>query len=316
MRALSFARAASRRWHHTTIISNSPWAEAIRQQSAWPEHTALRALATSLDKHGVRARVTELLETEPHDALVVDTFPRGLAGELPALTARQRVPRVWVHRDMTPEYANRAEVIEAASSYDLALAPGEAGPLAERVGARSTAPWLALDREALLPRERAREALGAGAQPLALVLGSPSPEEDEQAAQLTKDLASRKRIGWSVRFASLGDATAEPELRAPKMWPLMKLYAGVDALIGAGGYNTVHEARATGVPLLATARTRLYDRQSQRLRTGERFELAELQQRLERVPARRDTICPFDNGAHEAVRLVARLLEPEALDRR
>jgi len=94
---------------------------------------------------------------------------------------------------------------------------------------------------------------------------------------------------------------------APKTWPLMKLFEGVDALVGAGGYNTVHEARATCVPLLATAQARLYDRQLHRLHADERVAPDEIVRRLQGLHERRGS-CQFDNGAHDAVHLVEGLL--------
>ena len=49
------------------------------------------------------------------------------------------------------------------------------------------------------------------------------------------------------------------------VWPLLVALPGADLLIGAGGYNTVYESRAIGVPLLAKGQSRLYDRQKRRL---------------------------------------------------
>lgn len=251
--------------------------------------------------------VREHVAKEPHDALVVDTFPRGLAGELPELLDGERRPKVWVHRDMTPEYASRPDVVQAASGFDLVLAPGEHGPLAEQLDVRSTAPWLGVDFGEMLSRTEARGALGVSQEPVVLVIGSPNAEENAEVATLAAKLAEGE-LGWSVRFASLDVAAVPEALRAPPVWPLMKLFAGVDALIGAGGYNTVYEARATGVPLLAVPRARLYDRQELRLRAEERTAPGEVAERLRGLGARSRSPAPFENGAHEAARLVAELL--------
>ena len=54
-------------------------------------------------------------------------------------------------------------------------------------------------------------------------------------------------------------------------------------VIGAGGYNTVVECRATRTPLLAVPQKRLYDRQQQRLHPTEL--VANVTEMLNRVDA-------------------------------
>ncbi|RKG79084.1 hypothetical protein D7W79_11200, partial [Corallococcus exercitus] len=79
-------------------------------------------------------------------------------------------------------------------------------------------------------------------------------------------------------------------------------------------YNTVQEARATGTPLVAWARPRLYDRQALRLREAEQVgDAAELEAKVASVlqlllqegPRAR----PGDwvNGVHTAVEAIERV---------
>jgi hypothetical protein len=97
----------------------------------------------------------------------------------------------------------------------------------------------------------------------------------------------------------------------PRLWPALAVMRGIEVLVGAGGYNTVQEARATGTPLVAFARPRLYDRQALRLRPSE--QVATPGEALERVREllvagpgiRRERAAPsYVNGAHAAVRLI------------
>ncbi|MGH1395704.1 MAG: glycosyltransferase, partial [Trichormus sp.] len=46
--------------------------------------------------------------------------------------------------------------------------------------------------------------------------------------------------------------------------PGIECLAAADVVVGAGGYNTVYECVAVGVPLVALALPRLYDRQTKR----------------------------------------------------
>jgi len=51
----------------------------------------------------------------------------------------------------------------------------------------------------------------------------------------------------------------------------MDLLPGVDLVVGGAGYNTVNECLACGVPLIARAWPRKYDRQS--LRAADKLKL-------------------------------------------
>ena len=54
----------------------------------------------------------------------------------------------------------------------------------------------------------------------------------------------------------------------PSLWvshhPGIECFAAADIVIGGGGYNTVYECASVGVPLVAFAFPRLYDRQEKR----------------------------------------------------
>ncbi len=94
----------------------------------------------------------------------------------------------------------------------------------------------------------ARRVLGVNEQVDAVVavLGCGREEERGEYARLARVL--QEGLGPSVHVQLL--APEEP----PRLWPALAAMRGIDVLVGAGGYNTVQEARATGTPLVALAR--------------------------------------------------------------
>jgi hypothetical protein len=184
------------------------------------------------------------------------------------------------------------------------ILPGEDGPLSDLPRAVRTAPWLLQDRHELLGRAEARLRLGVpdDQQAAVVVVGSGRLEEVEEA----RDFAGR------LDRHLAGDAHVRLASGASKFWPLLDLMAGIDVLVGSGGYNTVHEARATATPLVAIARNRKYDRQAHRLSPIETAaDETDVFRRVAEIIARRDVkgriVPPFENGVHEAVRLIEKL---------
>ncbi len=242
----------------------------------------LIAIPPDLGKEAVSRTVRQVVgESAQFDVLVVDTFPRGLAGELTELLPSCSATKVLVHRYLSPDYVTWAGLETFIDHYNLVVVPGEDAPLSGVSRARRTAPWFLCDTSELLTPTAAREALGVSADvecpgrlgsesPVVVVVGTGKPVESFSAAVAADEL-SRRLVGQAtVRFASFDNVAldrAGPLGCSP--WPLLATLRGVDLLIGAGGYNTVHEARATSTRLIATAQPRLYDRQESRLKPEE-----------------------------------------------
>ncbi len=328
MRAIALARRAARHGIRTRILCNSFRAAAIVEHfqacypcsSRWIEFARISAAA---ERGTIATRVANELQSRPApEWLIVDTFPRGLAGELRELLPASRLPAALVHRDLAPEYVAWAKLGDFVRRYDVVFAPGELGPLAVAAGERlvATEPWLVCDAEELLAPAAARAALigrptpcndGPGhrvpslpwpadgpadgsadgpadgpaelprldhSEPLIVVSGSGRAEEARTAGCWAATMAGRFER-TTVRFVSIdAPALAVAGTIGQRCWPLLRYLRGVDLLVGAGGYHTVHEARAAGVPLIAVPQSRQYDRQSNRLRAeeaAERWENAE-----------------------------------------
>ncbi|GAB4569556.1 MAG: hypothetical protein Tsb0020_23790 [Haliangiales bacterium] len=301
-RATALARAVLRRGHAVTLLVNTALAGLVPYRRELPGAEIVE-LSAALDRAGVAARVHEILARGGFEALIVDTFPRGLGGELSAYIATWPGAKIWIHRLLCDEYIAWGKLADVVDHYQRVLIPGEPARFADHPRARVTAPWLIRDADELLPRERARRELEV--DPTAdcvLVSGTGSEREIRAAAalaeRLTRALSDSGTRAVEVRFSGLGVAGMR--------WPLLRWLRGVDLLIGAGGYNTVSEARATATSLLAFAQPRRYDRQVLRLRAGEHIDserdvcaraLAQLRQRRGRADER----LWYDNGVHRAV---------------
>ncbi|MHA7627358.1 hypothetical protein [Corallococcus sp. M7] len=308
-RAAALARVAVARGHAVDLLTNSPFAPGLPLESWLGPGATVHRVDARLDKAATVAAVGAWLAESTPDVLVVDTFPRGLAGELVALLPSVRAPRVLVHRDLNPVYVERFDVARAVDAFDLLVVPGEDAPFAHHPRAVRTAPWLLLDPDALLSQVDARRRLGlddGDSSPVAVVMGCGRPEEvveaGETVARLRASLAGRAAVRWLVPTPHEGGLT---------VWPALEVLRGVDVLVGAGGYNTVQEARATGTPLVAWARPRLYDRQALRLTEGERVgDAAELEAKVTSLllhqagSARPST---WVNGVHAAVEAIERV---------
>ncbi|HEX8434071.1 hypothetical protein [Archangium sp.] len=314
-RAVALGRAARLRGHRVEVVTNSAFASGLALEAELGEGLVHR-LSPELGKHTVRASFERLFARVSPEVLVVDTFPRGLGGELATLLPELKVRKVLVHRDLHPDYVERFGLARFVDTYDRLLLPGEPAPLAHHPRAVSTPPWLVRDVGELLDVPSARQALGVAtseeAVPVVAVLACGRPEEVDEciglAAMLQRELGARA----AVRLLAPSALTSVPEpLTWLRPWPALPLMRGIDVLVGAGGYNTVQEARATGTPLVAFARPRLYDRQALRLHASE--QVSTFDAALARVSAllptpselRRERAAPsYVNGAHAAVRLI------------
>ncbi len=308
-RALALGRVARRRGHLVQVVTTSAFAPLLPLEAELGSEGVHR-LDAELDREAVRAAIERLLaETRP-DVLVVDTFPRGLGGELAALLPHLPARKVLVHRDVSPAYVERFGLARFVDVYDRLLLPGEPAPLAHHPRAVETAPWLLRDAEELLDVPEARRRLRAPedpALPVVAVLGCGREEEVAQSAMLARRLQHElpeAAVRWLCPMPS-------PDMARSGRWPALESLRGVDVLVGAGGYNTVQEARATGTPLVAFARERLYDRQALRLRPHERVEDAEaLLARVRELLATATPARPaphYVNGVHAAVDLIEAL---------
>jgi hypothetical protein len=219
--------------------------------------------------------------------VIVDTFPRGIMGELREVLPGLKQPRVLIHRDLNPKYVEWAKLRDfVQENFDLVFSPGEDGPLADLPGSQKTARWVV------------RAPQPAGSTPV-VVCASGNADElgwfGEAAAAIAPHMP--------VRVIAPELPAGCPEGLWVRYWPAIDWIAGARVVIGGAGYNTVSECAACGVPLVARAWPRKYDRQNLRANLtgavlvktpGEAAVRA-----LELAGAQPEQI-PFRNGASEA----------------
>ncbi|MDP8980931.1 MAG: hypothetical protein M3O35_10100 [Acidobacteriota bacterium] len=279
-RAAALARAAAP-CHAVRILTNSPYAAQV----------------SGLDIVVVASREAAVAQIEAArpDALIVDTFPRGLGGELAAILPALDATKILVHRDLNPEYVSAASLRDfVESNYDLVLIPGE-GEGCEFPG-EVTAPWLVRSSDEI------SEAAPKGRP---IVCASGNAEELAWYGDVAAHLAD------SLCVAAVCPPGCPPE-RWIRHWPAIDLFPGVPVIVGGGGYNTVHEALACRVPLVVRPWPRTYDRQSARAARAARLgDVTIVTTPDEAVAAARRyrsaAPCPvsFPNGAHDAVSRIA-----------
>src|SRR5579863_10123249 len=152
-RAAALARVACAR-NHVRILTNSPNAPCVSR--ALPELDIV-ALDPTLPAATAREQVIRHIQAADPSLFIVDTFPRGLGGELADAIHSLRATKVLVHRDLSPLYVAEAKLHTfVQSAYDLILIPGEdeGAAFADLPAAVVTEPWLIRDPPPVRDRVR------------------------------------------------------------------------------------------------------------------------------------------------------------------
>lgn len=199
------------------------------------------------------AHIQQLLkDLNPH-ALVVDTFPLGLELELADWLADWPGIKVLIQRDVGQFslpgcYQAVFQADDNGIGWILNRQPHELWPRAQVL------PYLHVD----------------DGQPVILVVHNGCPVETKGFFQQVYYALGQQP--WHMRFASLCPV---PDPRwGPLMlhhYPLSEWMAGVDLVIGGGGYNLVAECRGYGKRRLLRAFERPFDRQADRLHREPHF---------------------------------------------
>ena len=108
-RGLSLARQAARQGNEVFLLTHCSHVAGLLSCSdlVLPDNVHLLNIEAGLDKQAISRRVSESILGHEPDVLVVDTFPRGLLGDLVDLVPSISCRRVLVHRDLNPEYGEK-----------------------------------------------------------------------------------------------------------------------------------------------------------------------------------------------------------------
>ncbi|MGF1525000.1 MAG: hypothetical protein ACFBSF_21955 [Leptolyngbyaceae cyanobacterium] len=214
------------------------------------------------------------------DCVIVDTFPRGLGGELVAMLPRITCPKILIHRDLRPAYIHQKAIVPlVAEHYSLILVPGEQGAtwLTNLPQTVRTPPWL-IRSDTELPDLRIvyswLNLTLSDYRPIVVVLAGGRSEEQSWYGLVTQALAKHFP---ALRVRCIAPSRPEhcPQELLVDHYPAIECLMAAHFVVGSGGYNTVSECRALSVPLIARPFSRLYDRQLMRL-TYTRLQGAEI----------------------------------------
>jgi UDP:flavonoid glycosyltransferase YjiC (YdhE family) len=264
-----------------------------------------------------RAARREIAECRP-SCLIVDTFPRGIGGELADVLTTLDARKVLVHRDLNPRYVNAAGLRPfVASQYDLVIVPGpgEGSQFGDLPRAVETDPWLVRSADQIPDLSAVRRVLrlDPDVESCILVCGSGKQDELDWYGAVISAIRELDH-GAAVRLVAAERPEACPEECWVRYWPAMDLFRCAAVVVGGAGYNTIQECLAWGVPLVARPWPRTYDRQSVRaehasargrlivVETPEDAARSALELMEEAVPPQAPS---FANGASEAVRRIS-----------
>ena len=225
------------------------------------------------------------------DILIVDTFPGGSFGEL--LPVLETVPtRVLVARAVKDEIAGNDAYRALLPLYHKTIIPDE----------RGVGPILLREREELMDRATAREALGVQRERAVYVtLGGGGDEAAPSVLPVLVDkLVAR---GWHVVVGAgplyMGLERRGPHITWMDRYVPLELMPGVDAAVSAGGYNSVTELMFAGIPTVFLPQPRIADDQEGRARAAADAGAGRLANTLDEVPDLLDA--PGDAAAARAL---------------
>ncbi len=272
-RALSLARIAAHS-HLVRIITNSPYANYINTLIA-QENTQIliQIIPPEASFQQACIQVQNTLLKQDYNCLIVDTFPRGLGGELVEVFSQlKHIPKVLIHRDLNPDYVVAKDLTNfVKQNYNLVIIPGDSDdlPFADLPNVTPTLPWL-MRSFSELDIKQAYSCLQLSypqEKPVILVSSSGQPSELQLFGLLTQKLAEILPNTIIRCLAPICPSNCPSELWVTH-YPGIECLPAVDLVVGSGGYNTVNECLALQMPLVAVAYPRVYDRQIRRLKAA------------------------------------------------
>lgn len=262
-RALSLGRIAATR-SQVIIITNSPYASQIDH-----ENCIVRQIGADAGFVATCSQVRKIITQTKCDRLIIDTFPRGLGGELAdILPELHHIPRILIHRDINPHYVHTKQLRSfVTANFDSVIVPGEGEDLAfcDLPCAQHTAPWLIRHDWELAQIQTVRSRILKVDLPIKTILICAGGKTSELSGfgQIALQL-HQNFPDCAVRILAATCPPTCPQTLWVSHHPGIECLAAADIVVGGAGYNTVYECGAVGVPLVALALPRLYDRQKKR----------------------------------------------------
>lgn len=254
---------------------------------------------------------------------------------LQAAVLTSNIPIVWVCRGLWKNGISTDEARLAAEVCALVVTPDEAelAPwdtvVPHGLSSRRVPAVVRVDPSSAPTREQAREQLGIAEDERAvlLTLGAATSRGQADIPQHIVEAMSSLGKEWVPYFllSPLDDPTSVPVgARVVRGFPIAHLLRAFDLVVGAAGYNTVHEARVMGVRALLVPNPRSQtDDQQRRANLAEKAGIAiasngDFRNELVRAVA----LSPFkprdvsDDGAAEIAGAIYEVIKRRTLTRR
>lgn len=235
--------------------------------------------------------IQSILSSLSPDILIVDGHPAGSMREL----------------GKALQLAKNRVLIQGEKGFDSPTLTGSEGGLISRYNQRiqiqSNSPILIREREELLPREKARKALGIHSD-RAVYITLRGQESDGGTAELINVAQRLKAEGWHIILGAGpgydGPPIHEPGISYADHFLPMELLTGVDAAVSAGGYHSFYELMYVGVPTIFLPDIRSGDPRIGRVRRAEMAGAGRLARSLREIPRLLE-----DAGSPKAARVLA-----------
>jgi hypothetical protein len=216
--------------------------------------------------------VRRVVEAFKPDVFVVDTFPRGLGGELVPLFSDWRYgTRILICRSLPAPYVEGYGLEQfVPKHYGKVIAPGETSPFGPSIPVDSTGAFLICDFPELpTPEEAARLVDSCPGEPVVLLVGTGTVDECDALIRMAAGLAPRwNGLPFPLRLAlpaEIGYSSLNDLAAVIHHFPLIECFPAARLVIGASGYNLTHEATALGISAFTQPRRRKYDNQESRV---------------------------------------------------
>lgn len=311
-RTLSLARQLCRRVRgEHLIVTNSPFATGmVAAAGRWS--VGLQVISERASAEAVRQQIERTADSFQPSLLVVDTFPRGVGGELVELlegaASWAELPKVLISRPLPQAYVDQMELVPwVRRHYRAVIGCGEPSSLVETCGGFDAGPFLILGCDELPDRASAAARCGLDARrPTVLLVGTGTEEEIVEQLPLADRLrAEARRADVQFRWAWPESWGVPPGLvrdwegQVVRHFPLVELLPAVDLVLGSAGYNLAWETRQLGIPARLWPRPRRYDDQRRRstMELDGEFRMAALVAEVRKLSCRASERVSYANGA-------------------
>lgn len=251
------------------------------------------------------------------EVLCVDSFPRGIDGELDLPSGRNLLRVFYQPAGYRPDkFTNWVDFVQ--KTYPLVLVPGGEGQTAfdELPQTVVTPPWVNATTDSLWSRQSVRQKLGIGPDQTAVLVVANGAQNEQWHADSAADFLRKEHPEWAVKLC-LDERSVSQYLDRFSCWPVVEWMPGFDCVVGQAGYNLVTECVTIGAPLVARPVNRTSEDQRVRLQAeqtnGHRVSTfgtgSMLLERAEAEVAKPWRPLPFVNGAELAARKILSTLD-------